>query len=100
ESSVSAFSAVRAFVCGLSAMTADLSRCCLFFKDTAPTEISTLSLHDALPIFPLHCSEKNEIKTSCRERERERGGETRSEEHTSELQSHLTLVCRLLLVTK
>src|SRR2546429_9069872 len=71
-----------------------------FFNDTATTEIYTLSLHDALPIsfhqftgeitlvanvflaFPaLHAIE-------------------RSEEHTSELQSRLHLVCRLLLEKK
>src|SRR6266480_6375393 len=31
---------------------------------------------------------------------RARGGEPRSEEHTSELQSHVNLVCRLLLEKK
>src|SRR2546422_3013382 len=74
-----------------------------FFNDTATTEIYTLSLHDALPI-------------SCRAPDRParqllghlrvhralrspRGG-ARSEEHTSELQSRLHLVCRLLLEKK
>src|SRR5579864_9680664 len=65
-----------------------------FFNDTATTEIYTLSLHDALPVFtggtigfhqllhePWHSA-------------------FRSEEHTSELQSHVNLVCRLLLEKK
>src|SRR5438046_4627097 len=70
-----------------------------FFNDTATTEIYTLSLHDALPI-------------SAPERRRPRShphpafshqcpaDETRSEEHTSELQSLTNLVCRLLLEKK
>src|SRR2546422_7205687 len=79
-----------------------------FFNDTATTEIYTLSLHDALPIsasaarasacwwaaagrgtanvnWPGHCSSPPSW---------------RSEEHTSELQSRLHLVCRLLLEKK
>src|SRR5256886_13370073 len=95
-----------------------------FFNDTATTEIYTLSLHDALPIY------------GARERHAAAGGEparayershhagrmgradgpdrrdrrlppsafrrhaTRSEEHTSELQSQSNLVCRLLLEKK
>src|ERR1041385_9478174 len=64
-----------------------------FFNDTATTEIYTLSLHDALPI----CS------PPCRPAGRGRPrwpGPPRSEEHTSELQSRLHLVCRLLLEKK
>src|SRR4029434_11362865 len=65
-----------------------------FVNDTATTEIYTLSLHDALPILcvcvcvPLGGwggSPRTDVFM------------TRSEEHTSELQSHLNLVCRLLL---
>src|SRR5947207_3738062 len=64
-------------------------------KTTAPN-IYTLSLHDALPISP------------SREWRRARGRThapcappgIRSEEHTSELQSHSELVCRLLLEKK
>src|SRR5438105_15327631 len=71
-----------------------------FFNDTATTEIYTLSLHDALPIFrakgllvpgtpvtmfPVLLPISNPI---------------RSEEHTSELQSRVDLVCRLLLEKK
>src|SRR5260370_34139665 len=74
-----------------------------FFNDTATTEIYTLSLHDALPIS--HGS----IKPICDSKNRSgspagRSGRwsicSRSEEHTSELQSHLNLVCRLLLEKK
>src|SRR5476649_3064915 len=64
-----------------------------FFNDTATTEIYTLSLHDALPLStwrPCH-----------RERAHAQGPSAlRSEEHTSELQSHSDLVCRLLLEKK
>src|SRR5690349_24254834 len=72
-----------------------------FFNDTAPTEIYTLSLHDALPIC--------EASTSRRPRSRSippnpasasRSASLRSEEHTSELQSRRDLVCRLLLEKK
>src|SRR5260370_21910503 len=80
-----------------------------FFNDTATTEIYTLSLHDALPIsfgWSLRackvCSSQAvwsppmalvwPVSSSTRLR--------RSEEHTSELQSHLNLVCRLLLEKK
>src|SRR5476649_3109016 len=66
-----------------------------FFNDTATTEIYTLSLHDALPIsratrWP--CG--NNLAPHRRRRP------SRSEEHTSELQSHSDLVCRLLLEKK
>src|SRR2546430_9274864 len=76
-----------------------------FFNDTATTEIYTLSLHDALPIYrvgdvvdvaaaalleicPAHCEAVGERQVE------------RSEEHTSELQSQSNLVCRLLLEKK
>src|SRR5437764_7626230 len=76
--------------------------CCVFFffNDTATTEIYTLSLHDALPI-----SEKRianaivAIVFSCWPRFIRPLG-SRSEEHTSELQSPMYLVCRLLLEKK
>src|SRR5690606_41373914 len=69
-----------------------------FFNDTATTEIYTLSLHDALPIWSRRVTAP-------------RGGagsgsadaywsNRRSEEHTSELQSRENLVCRLLLEKK
>src|SRR5260370_26787305 len=70
-----------------------------FFNDTATTEIYTLSLHDALPI----CSCGATSGSSGRRRAASTtsgSGATRSEEHTSELQSHLNLVCRLLLEKK
>src|SRR5260370_33834650 len=88
----------------------------VFFNDTATTEIYTLSLHDALPIFdagertpfPPYNSmgetiqgwlQAVGIRTRVRTMERTRV-RMRSEEHTSELQSHLNLVCRLLLEKK
>src|SRR2546429_8277880 len=91
-----------------------------FFNDTATTEIYTLSLHDALPIWRyvnvywtikyVAVYEPMPRRTSTT---RIRGPPTgsihhlldvielsRSEEHTSELQSRLHLVCRLLLEKK
>src|SRR5574343_1981707 len=66
-----------------------------FFNDTATTEIYTLSLHDALPIFNdcvviKHAVGRHDVFVPV----------TRSEEHTSELQSHHDIVCRLLLEKK
>src|SRR2546429_5475713 len=71
-----------------------------FFNDTATTEIYTLSLHDALPISRTvsPCSRPLTRKKSARSLKP--CGRTRSEEHTSELQSRLHLVCRLLLEKK
>src|SRR5690348_18110920 len=83
-----------------------------FFNDTATTEIYTLSLHDALPISALPITlrgvsvppggvapGRGELaKTRARETAPPR--RTRSEEHTSELQSPVHLVCRLLLEKK
>src|SRR4030066_2519870 len=66
-----------------------------FFNDTATTEIYTLSLHDALPI----CRSKN-FRVRYDHVGRVDNSTGRSEEHTSELQSHLNLVCRLLLEKK
>src|SRR5471032_3661242 len=65
-----------------------------FFNDTATTEIYTLSLHDALPIF--HRQHRNCGPNGPHHPARP----ARSEEHTSELQSHHDLVCRLLLEKK
>src|SRR2546430_13442659 len=85
-----------------------------FYNDTATTEIYTLSLHDALPIY--HC-----CKGTAAFRHDQIGRndaplravvsdvinrcvftmlDARSEEHTSELQSQSNLVCRLLLEKK
>src|SRR6266567_9404932 len=75
-----------------------------FFNDTATTEIYTLSLHDALPIFP---DPIVELRRAYALRILGRYGDAlaaidqgRSEEHTSELQSQSNLVCRLLLEKK
>src|SRR3712207_6883702 len=98
--------------------------CCFFFNDTATTEIYTLSLHDALPIFP--CTESEDPKRTFLGPQQKAwfkdalagskatwkivgnqamimaldGPRGRSEEHTSELQSRQYLVCRLLLEKK
>src|SRR2546429_2194988 len=74
-----------------------------FFNDTATTEIYTLSLHDALPIC--HGERLSAIRPHrCRllpaPDHRRSNPASRSEEHTSELQSRLHLVCRLLLEKK
>src|SRR2546427_11758300 len=74
-----------------------------FFNDTATTEIYTLSLHDALPIWvarrqfprPHRDDRQNALPDAARI-----AADPRSEEHTSELQSQSNLVCRLLLEKK
>src|SRR5438270_7877989 len=79
-----------------------------FFNDPATTEIYTLSLHDALPIFPLIACQlaiRSRVRYSRSEPPpaalRDRANAVpRSEEHTSELQSQSNLVCRLLLEKK
>src|SRR3712207_7760355 len=98
-----------------------------FFNDTATTEIYTLSLHDALPISGRRTGRRRRgcrkrgtsgsrrRRRCCRRRAAacrpraprrrgqppsERGSRSRSEEHTSELQSRQYLVCRLLLEKK
>src|SRR5207302_10822735 len=94
----------------------------LSFNGPAPTEIYTLSLHDALPIYRPPLQERGDRRpvprAPGRYRPLRRGGEickakslsrcgrdralqiSRSEEHTSELQSRENLVCRLLLEKK
>src|SRR5216684_3113034 len=78
-------------------MRAGLSCFLFFFNDTATTEIYTLSLHDALPISRSgrDTSPGPGPAKPCRAHR-----DVRSEEHTSELQSRLHLVCRLLLEKK
>src|SRR5438876_11165231 len=77
-----------------------------FFNDTATTEIYTLSLHDALPICAQSENFGNETETgrikaaTRQDRNLTRISILRSEEHTSELQSPVHLVCRLLLEKK
>src|SRR2546430_9843484 len=86
-----------------------------FFNDTATTEIYTLSLHDALPIFPGASGAvgwelvafagyvggvgHDQIESLVGDRREQVAPQDphRSEEHTSELQSQSNLVCRLLL---
>src|SRR3712207_6858870 len=95
--------------------------CFFFFNDTATTEIYTLSLHDALPIYLPFGVELEEAVPAFAVEQEHRGvdrdpggradadrgqrgtglaGPQRSEEHTSELQSRQYLVCRLLLEKK
>src|SRR2546430_11319143 len=69
-----------------------------FFNDTATTEIYTLSLHDALPIFFLQ--KKLVSIQDLLQAPKALQIDDRSEEHTSELQSQSNLVCRLLLEKK
>src|SRR5256886_7624807 len=76
-----------------------------FFNDTATTEIYTLSLHDALPIYRTGLGDEwvrvGAVKLVCDGSISERTARlSRSEEHTSELQSQSNLVCRLLLEKK
>src|SRR5438034_10075157 len=71
-----------------------------FFNDPATTEIYTLSLHDALPIWIRRRRGRRDLCAPPRHLSRPRPGRGRSEEHTSELQSHSDLVCRLLLEKK
>src|SRR2546422_6227702 len=84
-----------------------------FFNDTATTEIYTLSLHDALPISsctggwrgPRRLARFKRCARNCaivsgRFPTTRNACSSRSEEHTSELQSRLHLVCRLLLEKK
>src|SRR3712207_8876567 len=87
-----------------------LSSGIFFFNDTATTEIYTLSLHDALPIWPVCRAHPRCGCTSPPPDAERRPGiaeaagpdrtHGRSEEHTSELQSRQYLVCRLLLEKK
>src|SRR5437764_3203191 len=116
--------------CSTHRLTTDL--CFFFFHDPAPTEIYTLSLHDALPIsvrVPQRVGRRGGPR-GVRPRDRRRRSRReaahlaarlpdqrrapapralpgtrparprRSEEHTSELQSPMYLVCRLLLEKK
>src|SRR6267154_6737824 len=75
-----------------------------FFNYTATTEIYTLSLHDALPIFPVLVIVRffGNRRGGLRARAFDEflGAAPRSEEHTSEPQSPVHLVCRLLLEKK
>src|SRR5690606_41819530 len=85
-----------------------------FFNETAPTDIYTLSLHDALPISEDLHLQRHPRRPGDRRRQGPAGYHTgpggarhgrlqpwpRSEEHTSELQSRENLVCRLLLEKK
>src|SRR5690348_18063118 len=91
-------------MCMLSVACTVLSFLFFFFNDPATTEIYTLSLHDALPIY------QRVGQLAVGGEQQQAGGvdvqathgdpARRSEEHTSELQSPVHLVCRLLLEKK
>src|SRR5437762_10761358 len=83
-----------------------MDRSC-FITCTHPTAFYTLSLHDALPICRLfRCESRSRISSAGSPRVNAicsllgACAGTRSEEHTSELQSPMYLVCRLLLEKK
>src|SRR5437762_9653669 len=79
----------------------DLPSLFFFFTASAPTAIYTLSLHDALPISPATPGSSPWTPSSSRSATTTTSGcRPRSEEHTSELQSPMYLVCRLLLEKK
>src|SRR5207248_9279038 len=95
-----------------------------FSTAPSPTDIYTLSLHDALPIstpnaaaygktaLRVRCGKRSrpaittyavvaaKASVACDEGNERRLSRSRSEEHTSELQSPYDLVCRLLLEKK
>src|SRR5437879_13762123 len=71
-----------------------------FFNDTATTEIYTLSLHDALPILGKAILASSGVDANNPQPAHVALDVARSEEHTSELQSPMYLVCRLLLEKK
>src|SRR6266478_7212159 len=74
-----------------------------FFNDSATTEIYTLSLHDALPHLVRVCGPfypRPSCSQTSRTASTNEPARSRSEEHTSELQSQSNLVCRLLLEKK
>ena len=89
-------------------LTRDLLALLFFFNAPAPTEIYTLSLHDALPILFLSSFKtvrllKSNFKLGTKSTNFRKLlvlVQFRSEEHTSELQSHSDIVCRLLLEKK
>ena len=58
-----------------------------FFNDTATTEIYTLSLHDALPIYLIEAKRQGSCKPCFLLEVHAVDANKRSEEHTSELQS-------------
>src|SRR5256886_8072324 len=81
----------------------DFSVVFFFFNDTATTEIYTLSLHDALPIWGLGVyifRGADMVNNTLILAGALPAALMRSEEHTSELQSQSNLVCRLLLEKK
>src|SRR2546430_9662233 len=94
---------MSAMACADGLMSPRIFYTVFFFNDTATTEIYTLSLHDALPIFAARLAPRDETVRRARELLPPPDAPSeplRSEEHTSELQSQSNLVCRLLLEKK
>src|SRR5207302_8083249 len=89
-------------MCSISVLMSTMRSFSFFFTKPAPTEISTLSLHDALPILVVRLPRPLALRLRAwpRAGRLERPPASRSEEHTSELQSRENLVCRLLLEKK
>src|SRR3972149_835864 len=81
----------------LNSSHSQISYAVFFFNDPATTEIYTLSLHDALPIYRRENAELLDRLSPYRSQGTSAGDvrQGRSEEHTSELQSQSNLVCRL-----
>src|SRR5207253_9625084 len=107
--STSVTTSVHLFVFLLSPILLLLPSFLFLFTHTAPTPIYTLSLHDALPISEdLRATRRRRRRQATWSRSCSRSGgsrwsanpHSRSEEHTSELQSRGHLVCRLLLEKK
>src|SRR5207248_10004656 len=105
---------VRTRYCSFGSTFVFVSRTPFFFcfPVPAPSEISTLSLHDALPISACRRACRAPTAPPCRRRAGPAPARrpatcgstccacSRSEEHTSELQSPYDIVCRLLLEKK
>src|SRR5699024_12284974 len=101
----------RSYQSCLSLLLLTSTSSCIFLSCTAITNRTTLTLHDALPIFGGdEVDEHGDAPVQGTHHVLERGrrgvgaaggdGFVRSEEHTSELQSRFDLVCRLLLEKK
>src|SRR3989338_5328768 len=82
----------------LNSSHSSISYALFFFNDTATTEIYPLSLHDALPILSSAIWRRTTPAASISRSSsaRRSASSSRSEEHTSELQSQFHLVCPLL----
>src|SRR5207248_11427540 len=106
------FTALERLSCAIDSPQTPMIVLLCFFPHTSTTDIYTLSLHDALPIYTfvkIHATMPealpkdgpgSEVLLTIRHSRRSTSEGNRSEEHTSELQSPYDLVCRLLLEKK